>query len=80
MGELREKMRPRAEVSESIDAVIAKLKEAGTWMTASSPKIMRRAFGERRLRQDARVARPSAAPRGSEAGGAGNGADVQIHG
>jgi regulatory protein len=29
MGELREKMRPRAEVLESIDAVIAKLKESG---------------------------------------------------
>jgi regulatory protein len=29
MGELREKMRPRAEQAESIDAVIAKLKEAG---------------------------------------------------
>jgi len=29
MGELREKMRPRAEQAESIDAVIAKLKESG---------------------------------------------------
>jgi regulatory protein len=29
MGELREKMRPRAELPESIDAVIAKLKESG---------------------------------------------------
>jgi regulatory protein len=29
MGELREKMRPRAEQPESIDAVIAKLKESG---------------------------------------------------
>jgi len=29
MGELREKMRPRAEQPESIDAVLARLKEAG---------------------------------------------------
>ena len=42
-GELREKLRRRAQSDEDVDAVLAKLKEAGYLNDRVSPKIMRRA-------------------------------------
>jgi len=63
MGELREKMRTRAEVSESIDAVIAKLKEAGYVddrkfaENYAAARLANEGFGKMRVLRDLRQRR-----------------------
>jgi regulatory protein len=63
MGELREKIRTRAEVSESIDAVIAKLKEAGYVddrkfaENYAAARLANEGFGKMRVLRDLRQRR-----------------------